>query len=168
MQFNKRTKIVLVIIAVILIAIVAFLLTRNQSLVIVPKSYFTLQPGGAAQYIVTVPQGHNASLNGEFISNNLEVAVLNDSQMNAFINFGQSTKYNKTYANLTSVINSTFNANDITSHSVVVVDVLYAKLSPGRYHLLFYNPNPEYLITQNLTYWVNVSMVTPIVLNYTH
>jgi hypothetical protein len=171
MPKNKNRLILSIIIVVILIAVVAlvFLLTRPQSIIIivVPEHYFTIPPGEGAEYNLTVPQGYNAILNGEFVSsNNLEVAVLNDSQMTAFTNFRIATDFNKTYNNLSSAVSYTFNATD--NSKAVVVDVINLRLSPGRYHLLFYNPNPEYLNkAQNLTYWANVSMATPIVLNYT-
>lgn len=169
MSKNTNTKVILAIVAIIVIALAAFLLTRHQVQVIVPKAYFNVPPGEPVEYNVTVALGHSAILSGEFVSaNNLEVAVLNDTQFIKFMNFITSTKFNKTYDNLSSAVQRTFNATDSTNGSTVVVDVVYAKISSGRYHLLFYNPNPEYLIGPNLTYWAGVSMATPIVLNYTN
>ncbi len=171
---NKNTLILLIIIVVIIIAAVAFLLSWKQStfvVPIVPKSYFTIPPGQAVQYNLTnltVPQGYNVTLKGEFVANNnLKVAVLNNAQMAAFTNFRIATDFNKTYNNLSSAVSYTFNATDTADNSkVVVVDVVNLRLSPGNYHILFYNINPKYL-AQNSTYWANVSMATPMVLNYT-
>jgi hypothetical protein len=158
MAKNKNTKfIIIAAVVIIVIAILVLLGNHSPTILILQKSSFTLSPSLAAEYSLSIPQGYNATLTGSYKSNgNLEVGVLNQQELSVFENFRTVNGLNKTYTNLSSSI----------YYSAQNTSTLHVKLSPGNYSLLFYDPNPQYLQSKNLTYWSQVNITSPIIMNY--
>ena len=147
MHADKGDHLVQVAVAVLVIAFWIFTRNGGSSYTLLKQgAVFTLTPGIATAYNVSVPQGKIGMLSGSYsvwyLNNThtpqvaIETAVLTQKQFAAFV---MNLKNITSLSQINSTYYSGYNEN-VT---------LNLRLQNGTYALLFFNPGPYY--DQNLT-----------------